>query len=378
MKVKQFRLDGKGIEKDGQTLQHEDASLVLVMGERQPLSKEESQEVISKAFPDAQVVYCSTAGQIIGDTVINDDLIITSISFDKAKSRAVCMNLNEYPDVKSLGAAMFRALEAPDLKSIFICSDGHQVNGSALKDGLERDNLGRVLITGGLAGDGTAFEETITGIGTAAPGNVVGIGLYGECLELGYGSRGGWQYDNKMSLITDSDGNVLKELNGVPALRYYKEHLNGQLQTLPADALKYPLSISDPLSGQQLVRTILSVDEEEETMTFAGDMPIASGVQFLKAEKDELIDGARSAGIIAKSSHGTESPELAILVSCVGRKLVLGEETSKEISAVSQALGEETPLMGFYSYGEMCPSSVHGQCELHNQTMTITTIRERA
>jgi hypothetical protein len=378
MKVRQFRLESNGVSKDGQTLQHKGASLVLVMGERHPLSKEESQDTIGEAFPEAQIVYCSTAGQIIGDSVVNDDLIITSISFDQAKSQAVCMNLEDFSDVKSLGAAMFHALDAPDLKSIFICSDGHQVNGSALKDGLEKDNLGRVLITGGLAGDGTAFEETITGIGMAAPGNVVGIGLYGECLELGYGSRGGWQYDNKMSLITDSEGNVLKELNGVPALRYYKEHLNGQLHTLPADALKFPLSISDPLSGQQLVRTILSVDEQKETMTFAGDMPIASGVQFLKAEKHELIDGARSAGIIAKSSHGSESPELAILVSCVGRKLVLGDETSKEIAAVSQALGHETPLMGFYSYGEMCPSSVHGQCELHNQTMTITTIRERA
>ncbi|NNC82939.1 MAG: hypothetical protein HKN79_05115, partial [Flavobacteriales bacterium] len=213
-------------------------------------------------------------------------------------------------------------------------------------------------------------------INEAKEGNVVGIGLYGDNIHLGYGSRGGWQFKQQMNIISDSDGNVLKEINGKPALEFYKEKLNGKLHTLPSDALKYPLMISDVYSEQNLVRTVLSIDEEEQTMTFAGDMPIASGVQFLEATDDQLIEGARSAASVTKGRLGDNPSQLAFLISCVGRKLVLKDRVHDEVKAVHEILGLNTQITGFYSYGELSPSEVSGRCELLNQTMTIVTISE--
>jgi hypothetical protein len=69
-------------------------------------------------------------------------------------------------------------------------------------------------------------------------------------------------------------------------------------------------------------------------------------------------------------------PQLAVAISCVGRRLVLGERTEEEIEATLEALAPGAELVGFYSYGEIGPHA-EGFCDLHNQTMTVTTIGER-
>jgi hypothetical protein len=51
---------------------------------------------------------------------------------------------------------------------------------------------------------------------------------------------------------------------------------------------------------------------------------------------------------------------------------------SEEIEAAGAVLGTQFARLGFYSYGEISPHAVSGICELHNQTMTITTITEIA
>jgi hypothetical protein len=72
-----------------------------------------------------------------------------------------------------------------------------------------------------------------------------------------------------------------------------------------------------------------------------------------------------------------ETPDLAILISCVGRKLVLKQRVEEEVESVRNVLGARTVLSGFYSYGEIAPFLPSAKCELHNQTMTITTFAER-
>jgi hypothetical protein len=124
-----------------------------------------------------------------------------------------------------------------------------------------------------------------------------------------------------------------------------------------------------------LVRTILAVDERLQSMTFAGDIPEGALARLTKCHVDRLIDGAVDA---ARASYpaGSAAPELAILISCVGRKLVLKQRVEDEVEGVRSILGEQIAMTGFYSYGEIAPFALGERSELHNQTMTITTFAE--
>ncbi|MEI7527283.1 MAG: FIST C-terminal domain-containing protein, partial [Mariniphaga sp.] len=142
-------------------------------------------------------------------------------------------------------------------------------------------------------------------------------------------------------------------------------------------ALLFPLSLIQNESQASIVRTILSIDEEKGSMTFAGDIPEGSYVRLMKANFEKLIDGACSAAEMSKISLKNNAPDLALLISCVGRKIVMKQRVEEELYQVRDVLGESTVTTGFYSYGEIGPvepSDKH--CELHNQTMTITVFKE--
>jgi hypothetical protein len=127
-----------------------------------------------------------------------------------------------------------------------------------------------------------------------------------------------------------------------------------------------------------VVRTILAVDKAEQSLTFAGDVPAGAYARLMKANFDRLIDGAHGAAEHAVAAPGGVAPGLALLISCVGRRLVLHQRVEEEIEAAREVLGVGVTFAGFYSYGEISPFTPQARCELHNQTMTITTLGERA
>jgi hypothetical protein len=177
-------------------------------------------------------------------------------------------------------------------------------------------------------------------------------------------------------VITRSEGNVLFELDGRPALDLYKQYLGERADELPAAALLFPLSLRREDDAERVVRTILSIDEEQQSMTFAGDMPEGAFAQLMRANFDRLVDGAADASCDARTSLGQAAGQImSIAISCVGRRLVLGERAEEEVEATLEALPERTSQIGFYSYGELSPHA-SGPCQLHNQTMTLTTICE--
>jgi hypothetical protein len=177
-------------------------------------------------------------------------------------------------------------------------------------------------------------------------------------------------------VITKSDKNILYEIDGRNALELYKEYLGPYVDELPGSALLFPLSMRTKDSGETLVRTILNVDEEKQAMVFAGNMPEGSKVRLMKANFEKIIDGSSVAAQKTFTEGGNLSPDLAILISCVGRKLILQERTSEEVLAAKNIFGTHTSITGFYSYGELSPFNPNSNCELHNQTMTITTFIE--
>ena len=160
-------------------------------------------------------------------------------------------------------------------------------------------------------------------------------------------------------------------------MELYKSYLGEHAKGLPATGLLFPLSVRCNQEEAGVVRTILSVDEEDQSLTFAGDVPQGAYARLMKANFDRLIDGSIGAAKNSYEAIDAAQPELAILISCVGRKLVLKQRVEEELEGVREILGTGPTLTGFYSYGEISPFTSDGKCELHNQTMTITTFSER-
>lgn len=351
--------------------------MVLAFGEPSLVTQEALFGHLRQLFPAASIVSSSTAGEIFHDDVYDNSIVATAIQFERTIIRCSATNIDRHAGSHETGKYLMEKLLADDLSAVFIISDGTFINGSELVAGLAENNPRRVPVTGGLAGDGARFSHTFAGLDRVPEqGQVVAVGFYGSHLKIGHGSFGGWDEFGPERTITRSDKNLLYEIDGKNALDLYKEYLGPYKEELPGSALLFPLSLKEPGSAGYLVRTILSIDEGDGSMRFAGNLPQGSKVRLMKANFDRLIDGSSTAAKHSLGSPRQESPELAILISCVGRKLILQGRTDEEVQAVKQLFGDQTSLAGFYSYGEISPFNPDTRCELHNQTMTITTFSE--
>jgi len=354
-----------------------DADLLLVFGARALLQSAALFPALRAACPGAVIAGCSTAGEIRGTEVHDDSLVITAVGFSATRVALVAATLELAADSRQAGATLSAQLLGDQLRHVLVLSDGLAVNGSELVQGLRTSLPAGVNVTGGLAGDGPDFGETVViADAPAAPRRIAAIGFYGERLRVGYGSLGGWDAFGPERLITRAEGNTLFELDGESALALYKTYLGKQAEDLPSSGLLFPLALHLPDADTYVVRTILGIDEPAQSMTFAGDMPVGARAQLMKANFNRLVDGAIGAAEDTLTQLDGHAPELAILISCIGRKLVLQQRIEEETEGVAEVLGPRATLTGFYSYGEIAPHSALTRCELHNQTMTVTTFSE--
>jgi hypothetical protein len=359
------------------------ANLVIYFGTRAALESGERYEELRRLFPAAHLLGCSTGGQIANHDITDDEIAAVAIRFDATALRLACETVTSSDRSRACGESIGRALAAPDLAGIFVLSDGLNVNGSELVAGITHAVGRDVPLTGGLAGDGAQFRETLVG-GDCAPRDriVAAIGFYGDKIRVGHGSAGGWDQFGPRRRITKSVANVLYELDGEPALDLYERYLGEEdAKRLPGAALLFPLRIHDPANeSSDLVRTVLAVDRKTRSMTFAGDMPVGWVGQLMRGNFDRLAAGAADAARQASLPADRADPNgrVAILVSCIGRRLLMGQHVVDEIEAAGSELGPDVVRLGFYSYGEISPHSASGVCQLHNQTMTVTTLAEMA
>lgn len=352
------------------------ADLILAFGGVDEVPQEEVYNDLKALFPNARIVIASTAGEIIGEEVHDNTVVANVMSFEKTKIEAVEVDVKGFETSAAVGAALANGLTHEDLKHVLIISDGSLVNGDSLVKGLNEHFPSDVLITGGLAADAGRFSATFVGLDHSPEnGKVVAIGLYGDAIRVGHGSMGGWDEFGPIRQVTNSEGNVLFQLDDSPALELYKKYLGEKSKDLPGAALLFPLCVYSDNETESLVRTILSIDDESGSMTFAGDIPKGANVRFMMANFDRLVEGAEKAAGLGGKMLNDETPEFTLMVSCVGRKMILGERTEDEVEAVVEKLGESI-YSGFYSNGEITPLNGKFACSLHNQTMTITTYRE--
>ena len=352
--------------------------LVLFFGNRSFLESTTIIRQWRENFPKTLISGCSTSGEIHKASVYDDSLSITAIQFEKTKIAYQVVNIDDFESSDEAGMTLIGSFDKQGLKHVLVFSDGLLVNGSELVRGIRWELPEGCNATGGLAGDGALFEKTVvvTNEGVARGKTISAIGFYGESLHVGYGSLGGWDSFGIERNVTKSSANVLYEIDNQPALDLYKSFLGDKAKDLPSSGLLFPLSMRLSSSEEPVVRTILAVDEKEKSLTFAGDIPEGAQVKLMKANIDRLIDGAEEAAKTSIVPFEGQKAQLSILISCVGRKLVLKQLVEEEVEAVESAVGNQSVITGFYSYGEIAPFLAGAKCELHNQTMTITTFTE--
>lgn len=352
------------------------AQLVLVFGDRASLVNPALGAGLAARWPAAAVLGCSTAGQIAGTEVFDEGVVATAVRFEHTTVRAASAPVTA-ADSADAGATIARTLDSPGLVHVLVLSEGLDINGEALVRGLGEHLPAGVSVTGGLSADGEQFHETaVLFDGAPRTNTVAAVGFYGSRLKVGYGSLGGWDSFGPERQITRSAGNVLYALDGQSALALYKRYLGEHASGLPASGLLFPLSLRTRDASAPVVRTILSVNEADQSLTFAGNVPVGGYVRLMKANFDRLIDGAVGAGRVSAEALG-QPVDLALLISCVGRRMVLRQRVEEEVEGVRDVVGEAAAITGFYSYGEISPFTAKARCELHNQTMTVTTLSER-
>jgi hypothetical protein len=350
--------------------------LVLAFGQRTLLEKITPYSSINKLYPNADVIICSSSGQISNQCTVADEVVVTAINFDKTYIKTASIDILSNDSIADLGKIIKNTLLQDNLKSILILSEGTYINGTELINELIQQTEFKIPIYGGLAGDEFSFEKTIVGLNAdASAGKIVVVGFYGEHIHFGYSTKGGWSDFGPEREVTVSDKNVLYKIGDRYALDLYKEYLGKYADELPGSSLYFPLSMKETENSPSVVRTILSIDEEKKSMTFAGNIPEGSFVRLLKGNIDKLIDASSTAALDIQKKTDQQN-QLVFLISCVGRRIVLGDRVEEELEVVREVFGKNTLLCGFYSYGEISPMKNDFACDLHNQTMTITTIFE--
>lgn len=351
--------------------------LVLVFGNRFALEDTNIYNEIKRLFPDGEIIFGSACAEISSDTVNEDSITITAIEFEKSNFIVKTSNvLNKNLDSYKTGHELISQLPKEGLKYIFVVSEGSFINGSQLTKGMSSSTENNIIITGGLCGDDTRFEKTIAGFNeNPKSGEIIAIGLYGDTLDISFSIHGGWIPFGPERIVTKSEGNTLYELDGKPALDLYKSYLGDKAKDLPSAALLYPLNVTSENEKQPIVRSILNIDEETNAVILAGDIAENAKVQLMMTNVDNIANASEKAARQALELRETK-PDLAMLISCIGRKLVLDQRVEEEIEEVIEVLGNDTTIFGFYSYGEIAPFHGEVTCQLHNQTMTITLISE--
>jgi hypothetical protein len=338
-------------------------------------------DALASHCPQAQHVYASGGGQIVEGLVQDDPTVVAFLTFEHGTTvHPVVLDGVTIESSATLGQEMGQRLATiAELRHVLLFAEGITFNAAAFLETLNTHVATDVRISGGLASNGTALTRSVVGLnGPPTEKRIVAIGLAGAHVDIGTGSVGGWDLFGPERVVTSASVAAVHELDGERALDVYKRYLGDFAAELPGAALLFPLAVRTTPDAPIAVRTILGIDEDTGTLKFAGDIPTGSRVRLMRTTSDKLLDGAARAAEIAKPSSDV-GDSLALCISCIGRRAVLRTRVDEEIDEVARESGSSV-VVGFYSNGEIAPPSdgrEFAHAVLHNQTMTVTTIRER-
>jgi hypothetical protein len=324
-----------------------------------------------------QIIGCTSDGEISSMGLSTNSAVLAGVVSDEIEFEIVTVQ-----GLKKDSAAAGRQLAdgfsgTPRWLQIF--SDGLTGNGCAIIKGIASVLGENIPITGGAAGDNGQFIQSLQFGGDRIYTDAVcGIAFYGE-FQLGTGLGSGWTPIGVPKQVTKACGRIVYELNGEPALNVYERFLGSHAHKLPAIGVEYPLGFRKPSSRYRhediyVLRASMSVDREKRSITFAGEIPEGAQVNLTCGDNASVLDAANKAARQARATFGNGTPGIIFCYSCMARKIVLGSRTKEELERVQAEFGSQVPLIGFYSYGEFCPSGRSASSYLHNETITLNVV----
>lgn len=335
---------------------------------------------ISKDIP---LIGCSTAGEITLSGVAEGSVAVMAIQSD-----AIDFTIGKGGDLKSgvreAGAQLAKNITdsaKAEVNCLLMLTDVLNGNGAEVVRGIQ-DVLGKdALIVGGAAGDDFLFKQTFEYYNDdISSSSVVGVGLSGS-YGIGVGVRHGWMAIGAPMKATKSEGAIVKELDGRPAVSIYEDYFGKKAEELREEplaklAITYPLGMSVEGSDELLIRDPITVDAEG-AITCAAEIPEGSEVRLMIGSKEEAIAAAKDAAQKALAQLAGKTPRAIIVFNCIARRKLFGRYASDEIATIQEVLGKDVPLIGFYTYGEIAPigESVDKQfSRFHNETAVVMAI----
>ncbi|PWW82274.1 MULTISPECIES: FIST signal transduction protein [Prosthecochloris] len=341
---------------------------------------------INAVAGEVPMVGGTTAGEISPEGFSEGSVVVMAITspmltFDPGIG--LHMSNDEDACARALIADICSGAVIEEASSLLVFPNGMGGDGLKVLKGLQ-DVLGKSFeIVGGYLGDDMRFKHTFQYYnGRVYRDAIVGllVSLKGD-FRTGIGVRSGFESIGNSFYCTSSEGNVVKEFDNVSALGLYREFLGEErFKRLPGICMEYPFGLIDEDAGSSgeryfQLRCGLNVDKKEGTITFTASIPEGSAVTLTSGSRGDVINGAREAAQQAMGRLRGVKPELIVMFSCVGRKLVLGRRTSEEVEVVRKCLGYDVPIIGFYTYGEIGPidSSVEklAEAKFHNETVVL-------
>ena len=375
MKVKQYRLDSDG--KWSRPLPEqpqEQTSLVLVFASG--VARNNNHLVaISEAFPNAEICGATSAGEILEKEALQETLVITAIDFESSKA------IVQYQKIESAEKSLEATNKALDdlpkegLRHILYFADGLSVNHADVVSECEQHVPAGVKITGGFAGSLSRDFCAVASKTGWIQSTVAIVGIYGENLKIATGCGGRGVPFGPERVITRAEGNLLYELDESPAVDILRKYLGLEKGTdLSVDGNHFHFVVRPDHSTPGVVRGFVGYNDDEGWLQMGGDVKTGDFAQLSKTTTSILIDTAEDAAEICLKNFESQ-PELALIISCVSRGLSLGVRADEEIEAMTEPLPQNTPVTGFYAYGELAPLEEEA-CSLHNETINLTVFSE--
>ena len=335
-------------------------------------------ENIRAAFPKSKILGCSTSGEIQNGEINDNSIVCTIVKFTHTRLKLISSHV-DFTTSAEVGRSLSESLASPELKNILLFTEGLNIDGSDLIKEMHKSLTEKnmyVPISGGLAGDGDRFINTFVIFGTEVKTqHAVALGFYGEHIQVFAGTGTGWDPFGPVRVVTKASINTVYEIDGIPALKLYREYLKEDAKNLPVSGVLFPLGVSWG-KNENIVRSVFRIDDASNSLIFASRIPENTKVQLMHSNVMKLINAAEDALDNCPLDLTSGAPTFALIVSCIGRRLIMGQKTEDELEKIRDHLPIHSEISGFYSYGEFAPTA-NKQNDLHNQTMTIIIFQER-
>ncbi|MFH1459555.1 MAG: FIST N-terminal domain-containing protein [Candidatus Omnitrophota bacterium] len=341
---------------------------------------------IKSVIPNAPLVGCTTAGEITQNGPDKKSVTVLALKSDNLYAAlGIGRNINKNSRSSGQEVARDTIVKTPkgEIRHAFMMlPDGLNGNGVEIIRGIQEVLGTSFPIVGGSAGDDFLFQKTFQYYEENVYENsVVGVLFSGE-ISVGIGARHGWYPLGKPRIVTEADHNIIKKLDGKPAARIYEDYFGKRVADLKNEpmarmSVMYPLGMSIPEEEECIIRNAMRINEKGELIC-AGEVPCGSEIRVMMGSKETALKAAKKAAEVALSGLRKKA-EIVFVFDSVSRERLFGRKSKEEIEIVRETFGKDTPIIGFYTYGEQAPlgATVHlGQTFFHNETIVVFAIGE--